>query len=132
MPHRANSCAPEKTSAPIETWLFWGLLLVGLAVRIFGAWAYRDSIDGDADVVALMTLNMLHGKDFPVFFYGQAYMGNIEPLASVVLCYFFGFSRFMVALGTALMAFSLLPIVYFWARDAAGPRAGRAAMLSLF
>jgi hypothetical protein len=40
-----------------------------------------------------------------------------------------GFSGFAVCLGTALIGLLLLPVVYLWARDLGGPRAGAAALL---
>jgi 4-amino-4-deoxy-L-arabinose transferase-like glycosyltransferase len=103
------------------------LLVLGIAARLFGAWAYRDCLNPDAGVVALMAKHITEGRTFPVFFYGQAYMGSLEPLVSAFCCRLLGISGFAVCLGTALFGILLLPVVYVWGRDAAGPKAGLVA-----
>ena len=97
--------------------LVLALLAIGLATRIYGAWCFRFNLNPDASVVALMVKHMAEGRDFPVFFYGQAYMGTFEPMVSAALCRLFGCSGFMVCLGTALLGFCTLPFIYRWARD---------------
>lgn len=104
------------------------LLTAGLGFRIFGAWRYRENLNPDAGVVALMAKHMAEARDFPVFFYGQPYMGSLEPAVSALLCRLFGCSGFMVCLGTALVGFLLLPVTYLWAKDVAGAKAGLAAL----
>ena len=108
--------------------IFAALLLLGAAVRIYGAWELRYNLDPDAGIVALMAKHMAEGKDFPVFYYGQAYMGSLEPFVSAVFCALFGTSGFMVALGTAFVGWLVLLAVFFWAKDAHSPAAGLAAM----
>jgi len=75
-----------------------------------------------------MAKHMAAGIDFPVFFYGQAYMGSLEPAISALFCRILGSSGFAVCLGTAFVGMLLLPVVYAWARDAAGRAAGLAAL----
>lgn len=106
-----------------------GLLLLGLALRLIGAWWYRHSTNPDYGIVALMARHMAEGRSFPVFFYGQAYMGSLEPAFSALLCRIMGTRGFVVCLGTALLSFLLLPVVFAWARDARGRGAGIAAVL---
>jgi len=108
--------------------LFIVLLLAGVAVRIFGAWRYRSILNPDAGVVGLMAKHMAEGRGFPVFFYGQAYMGSLESAVSALFCRIFGCSGFAVCLGTALVGFLLLPVVYAWAKEAGGEKAGLGAM----
>src|ERR1035437_895267 len=108
--------------------LVLALLAIGLATRIYGAWCFRFNLNPDAGVVALMVKHMAEGRDFPVFFYGQAYMGTFEPMVSAALCRLFGYSGFMVCLGTALLGFFTLPFIYRWARDLDSRAAGIAAL----
>ncbi|NCC51869.1 MAG: hypothetical protein EOM20_11710 [Spartobacteria bacterium] len=101
-----------------------------MALRIWGAWMNRYMPNPDYGIAALMSRHMAQGDAWPVFFYGQAYMGSLEPFFSAMLCKVFGISSFVVSLGTALLGWLCLPFIYAWARDAAGARrAGWAAML---
>ena len=114
----------------------WPLLIVtvialGVAVRIFKAWAMRYSTNGDFGIVALMARHMVHGTDYPVFSYGVAYMGGLEPLTSALMSFILkgDHTAFPINLGTALVGVFLLPLVYVLARDAGGRRAGLIALL---
>lgn len=104
------------------------LLVIGAAVRLAGAWLFRNPDNPDQGIVALMAKHIAEGREFPVFFYGQAYMGSLEPAVSALLCLIFGYSGFAVTLGTAAVGFLLLPVVYVFARDIAGRTAGLAAV----
>jgi 4-amino-4-deoxy-L-arabinose transferase-like glycosyltransferase len=111
-----------------KSWAVAGLLVAGAVVRLVMSWQSRLITDPDASVVALMAKHIAEGRGVPVFFYGQAYMGSLEPLVSAALCRLFGVSGFAVNLGTAVVGFLLLPLVYLWARAAAGRTAGVAAL----
>jgi len=118
------------------TRLGWPLLIgvviaAGLGVRLAMAWAMRYSANGDFGIVALMARHMAHGVDFPVFFYGQPYMGGLEPMVSALMCFLMkgDTSAFPVNLGTTLVGVFLLPLVYVLARDAGSRRAGLIALL---
>lgn len=104
------------------------LLLVGVAVRLYGVWCFRHNLNLDAGVVALMARHIALGKAYPVFFYGQAHMGTFEVMLGGLACRLFGISGFAVGLGTLFASFWLMPLVYVWARDAAGRLAGYVAL----
>ena len=106
------------------------VFLLAVGVRIWGAWAGRNLDVADASVVGLMARHMAALKEFPVFFYGQAYMGSLEPLASAILLRILGVSGFAVALGPVVFATAALIFLWRWARDAAGPGGGLAALLA--
>jgi 4-amino-4-deoxy-L-arabinose transferase-like glycosyltransferase len=108
-------------------WVLAALIGIALAVRVYAAWQERDIMVPDAGVVALMARDMAAGAPWPTFFYGQPYMGSLEPAFSALLCLLFGTSGFMVNLGTALIGLLLIPVVYLWGRDAGGRVAGLAA-----
>jgi len=116
--------------------MMWTMLVVlivtlGLGLRVQKAWTARFSPNSDFTVSALSAKHMAEGKDYPVFFYGAPYMGNIEPYVTVAICRLFHLkvTGFMVNLGTALVATLLLPLVYLFGRAAGGRRAGMIAML---
>ncbi len=72
-------------------------------------------------VFGLMASHMAEGRAWPVFFYGQAYMGSLEPMLGALFCLLFGTSAFAVALGTGLSAFLLTLVAWRMARALAGP-----------
>lgn len=110
--------------------VFIGVLFTAaLVVRVYAAWCFRHNLNLDAGVVALMAKHIAEGTAFPVFFYGQAHMGSLEALFSGLFCRLFGVSGFAVCLGTVFVSFWLVPIVYLWARDAAGRLAGYTALV---
>ncbi|NCD22325.1 MAG: hypothetical protein EOL90_05220 [Spartobacteria bacterium] len=102
-------------------------LALGVAARIAGAWATRALSEPDPTVVALMARHMAALKEFPVFFYGQAYMGSLEPAASALMVRLLGSTGLAVNLGPVLFAAAALAFLWRWARDAAGPWGGCAA-----
>jgi len=109
--------------------LISGLVLLGLAARIYKAWTIQFAPDSDHGIVLLMAKHMSEGVDFPAFFYGQPYMGSLEPAISALVCKLFGVSSFHVCLGTVLAGIALLPLIYLWGRNAGGRYAGLAALL---
>lgn len=116
-------------------WLPDGLavlaLALGASLRVWGAWAMRCLTEPDPAVVALMARHMAAWKEFPVFFYGQSYMGSLEPMASAVMVRLLGSSGFAVNLGPVWFAVAAMVVLWRWARDAAGPWGGLAAMLAV-
>lgn len=104
------------------------LLVAGIAMKIYGAWCYRHSTDTNFAINALMARHMALFKDFPVFYYGQEYMGSAEQLAAVPFCWVMGCTGFAVNLGAALMGVLMMFVVFAWARRIGGPVAGLAAL----
>ena len=55
-----------------------GVLIAGTVARV--CYAQRAVVfRGDQNTVALMALHISRGEDFPLYFYGQHYMGGIGP-----------------------------------------------------
>ena len=123
---------PTTNQRQITTWIYWLLVVVcfsaGIAGRVYGAWAGRYISNPDCGIVAIMARHMAEGKEWPLFFYGQAYMGSLEPMLSALLCWLFGTSGFMVCMGTAVAAVVTLPIIYLWACDVGGKSSALAAL----
>lgn len=100
------------------------LLLIAAALRLYFAWLNRFCVNLDFPVVALAAKHIAEGKEFPLFLYGQGYLGTLEPIISAVFCRLLGTSEFAVSLGTILCSFFMLPVVYLWASDLGGRTAG--------
>ena len=54
-----------------------GILAIALALRLFFVLTPHGIIDADEAIVGLMGRHVLRGE-FPVFYYGQSYMGGLE------------------------------------------------------
>lgn len=102
------------------------VLFGALALRIWAAWAMRCITEPDPAVVGLMARHMAALREFPVFFYGQAYMGSLEPMASALMIRLLGSSGFALNLGP--MIFAMLALIFLWGccRNASGPWGGLA------
>lgn len=105
-----------------------GLFVVAAVGRMWAAWCSRVVVDMDASVVGLMARRMAEGSDLPLFFYGQSYMGSLEPMVSAALMWLFGASGFVLNLGPALVSMAALYFLWRWARDAAGEWGGVVAL----
>ncbi len=108
--------------------LAWGSLALGAAVRVGLAWATRAVSEPDPSVVGLMARHMAEFREFPVFFYGQAYMGSLEPMASALMMLGLGPTGWALNLGPVLFSVAALFFLWRWARDAAGPWGGLGAL----
>jgi hypothetical protein len=127
-----NAAVPGPRFRPGFAWAFAFVWAAGAAARLYGAWCARHVTDYDCSVVGLMARHIAEGRSFPVFFYGQAYMGSLEPVVSAFLFRLFGESGFALTAGTALVAALGLWTAMRWAADAGGAHAGLAAGLILW
>ncbi len=110
-----------------EKIILFALVALAVVARIVFAWIGQWSTDPDRGVVSVMAMHMAEGRAWPQFFYGQGYMGSIEPFLSSLFVRLFGVSGFTVALGTGIPAALLLIPIYFIARRMAGPIAAAVA-----
>lgn len=99
------------------------LTLLAAGLRIYGAWANRVVLHADSSVVALMARHMAEGRELPVFFYGQHYMGSLEPMVSALLVRLFGDHGFVVCLGPALVSMFAYLVFIRWIWRTLGPGA---------
>ena len=109
-------CAATAAAAA-ATWLVWS------------AWTLAPSANPDYAVVVTMVRDMASFRAFPVFFYGQPYMGSLEPAFSALLALVFGPTPFVVCLGTAIIGLAAVLLAADLARRIGGPAAGAAALL---
>ncbi len=100
------------------------ILLLGLALRLDFLMASHFVFDADEGIVGLMALHHSHGESMPAFYYGQAYMGSLEPFL-VSLLIGAGVPP-LVALKVIPLLFSLILIyvLYLLGVEVAGRRGG--------
>ena len=107
----------------------WLLFVIGALYLVWAARAAAYSHSMDYAVVVDMARNMASGTDFPVFFYGQAYMGSLEPAISALICLLFGPSPFCVCLGTTILGIATLFAIMETGRRLAGEWGGILSLL---
>lgn len=81
----------ERVTRP-EAALLVAAALAGIALRFWVMHLPLRVLDSDEAVVGLMARHLVHGREFPVMYWGQGYGGTIEPMVSAALFAVFGSS----------------------------------------
>jgi hypothetical protein len=68
------------------------VVLVALGTRVWLSFGPLGDIDSDEAVTGLIAKRMLENGEFPAFYWGQAYGGNLDALALAVPVWVFGMS----------------------------------------
>lgn len=109
---------PDPTDAAPFRWLSelaWiaPIALIALCVRMPIVEQAVEVTHGDTAIVYMMMSRIARGVELPLLYYGQKYMGAIDPLMAAPLYWLTGPSYHTLALAQALI-FSLLavPLVY--------------------
>ncbi len=92
------------------------ILLLGLAVRLEFLYRTNFVIDADEAIVGLMAKHILEGSAWPVFYYGQEYMGSLEPILTAALFGMFRISGVVLKGVPLLFSIVLLAEIYILAR----------------
>lgn len=80
-----------------------GLLVVAAAIRlVFARWSGLP-FESDEAIVGLMARHILWGGERPLFYYGQSYLGPLEP---------FSVAAIFAVLGPSVTALRLAPLGY--------------------
>ena len=85
----------------------WLCLLIALGLRIFLVVHTHGVIDGDEALEGIQAERILHG-DFPVYFYGQAYMGSLEAYFIAILFALFGSSVWVLRAEPILLSLGVV------------------------
>lgn len=110
--------------------IFLTLIIIGAALlRLDFMRAAGYVIDSDEAIVGLMAQHVVAGGEIPTFYYGQHYMGSLEPLCAAALFSFFGASPFVLQLTPLLFSIALVYIMYRLGREVGGHVVGRGAAL---
>jgi hypothetical protein len=102
--------------------VFYALVALGLAARLWMLTHYSLVSGGDVDVyladegiVGLMGKHILEGRELPVFFYGQAYLGALEAYCAAAVFSVFGTSFTALRSVPLLWSIALGFVVYRFA-----------------
>lgn len=89
-----------------------GIIVLAILVRVLliaHGWPHTESDEGSID---LMALHIAYRGEFPIFIYGQNYMGSLEAFLGAELFHIFGVSVFTVRLGLVIFFFLFLISMY--------------------
>ncbi len=84
----------------------------------------------DVGIIGLMSIRTL-GGEFPVFFYGQSFMGSLEVFLNAPLFLLFGASPYTLQVLPILNSLIFILLVYLLARRVSGVRVARLTALWL-
>jgi 4-amino-4-deoxy-L-arabinose transferase-like glycosyltransferase len=103
----------------VNRYVFFGLLAAGIAFRILMLTRYELVNGGDVDVyladegvVGLMGKHILEGRELPVFFYGQDYLGALEAYCAAASFALFGVGLTELRLVPFVFSLAVLAVVY--------------------
>jgi hypothetical protein len=105
------------------------IAILALVVRGYLLFITDAGIESDEAIVGLMAKHIAEGAPWPIFYYGQHYLGSLESLLVSAVFYFFGVSNW--GLKAVPLAFAVLHVmlVYLLARQFCDRFGARAAAL---
>jgi hypothetical protein len=92
------------------------IAVLGLLYRLFYIYYTSAVIDSDEAIVGLMAKHALESGYMPIFYYGQHYMGSLEPLLVTLLFAIFGISAVALKMVPLFFAVGLIPLCYLLTR----------------
>ncbi len=98
-------------------------IVVGMAIRITLAFAAQGKHWSDSATIGLMAIHEMRGN-FYTFYWGQAYMGSLESLATVPFFVLFGVSDVTLSMGLLPWYVLFAIALYLVVRRCGGPLAG--------
>lgn len=103
---------------PFELNILWAAIVAAIAMKTWMLLSNALPFNADEAVVALMARHSTQGK-FPIFFYGQAYMGSLDAILVALGFQLFGeqvwvlrFIQSLLYLGTVITTFQLGKIAF--------------------
>ena len=94
-----------------QTILISLIILLGLILRLPYLIKYHYLINMDEAVVGIMAQDILHGK-FPLFYYGQTYLGPLESFFTTP--FFLIFPHNTLTLRISILILTLISLSIFW------------------
>jgi 4-amino-4-deoxy-L-arabinose transferase-like glycosyltransferase len=107
----------------------FAITFLGLVLRLYSLNASDFRLDADEAIVGLMAKHIAEGKAFPVFYYGQHYMGTLESLVIAGGFWLFGISSSLVKFVPLVFSVALIPLMFALAALLKSQRAGFFAAL---
>ncbi len=105
------------------------LILLMVAVRLSLSILGFPGTDSEEGTMGLMALHIAQGKDWPIFYYGQNYMGAGEAYVGALMFHLFGVSLLSLRLGMVLFLVVFMVGIYRLASLLYGKKV---ALVSLF
>ncbi|MCI5064242.1 hypothetical protein MRY87_00805 [bacterium] len=113
-----------------STFLLLGVVIfLGLLLRLDFLIASDFVIDSDEAIVGLMAKHIVDGEPIPVFYYGQHYMGSLEPLLLSVLFLCFGEEPALIKVVPLFFSLLFIGISFLIGRELGGRRVGISSAL---
>ena len=109
---KPTSQASIPTWEPRDYWIIFFCALVALVPRFILLYASNFAIESDEAIVGLMGKHIIEGKPWPIFYYGQYYMGSFEPTLVGLAFALFGISNFTLKLVPLLFSLLHVGLVY--------------------
>lgn len=103
--------------------------VIGLIPRIILLRENGAGIESDEAIVGLMAKHMMEGASFPIFYYGQSYMGSLEAIFVYLSFCVFGISNLSVKIVPLFFSILLIGVHYYFGFLLKGRRGGQVAAL---
>jgi preprotein translocase subunit YajC len=85
----------------------WFCLIITLVLRIWFIFHTQAFIDGDEAIAGIQAQHILHGE-FPIYYYGQPYMGSLEAYFIALLFAIFGIATWVMRIEPILLSLVLV------------------------
>ncbi len=113
-----NISVNNNNTTYIHLILFFIILFIGIALRAFILWNdLGTTIDSDEAIAGLMGKHILEGREYPIFWYGQDYMGTIESYLAAGIFAVGGVSVFSLKLLMLILTTIFIVITYYLAKN---------------
>src|SRR5260221_3849299 len=89
-----------------------GLIILAVALRIVLVYLGWPGMDSDEGTMGLMALHIAYRGEYPIFFYGQPFMGSLEAYLGAIFFHLLGPSVSSLRLGTIVLFAFFLVTVY--------------------
>lgn len=109
---RCLRSTPRLPALGSDGWLALALIALGAFIRLGLILLSWPATDSDEATMGLMALHINAGHDWPLFFYGQSYMGTLQAYLGAVLFNLFGASVVSLRLGLLLLFVLFLVVMY--------------------
>ena len=103
--------------------------LLAALIRLDFLLATQFVIDADEAIVGLMANHIVQGREIPVFYYGQHYMGSLEAILVAGVFSLFGSSGWALQSVPYLFAVVITPLMFLLTREIGGRAAAHFAAL---
>lgn len=104
----------EKNVFKLKRFLYFTLIII---VSVFSKYylflSSEFNLESDQSLSLLMSKRILEGKDFPLFYWGQNYMGMAEIWFSLSFQYFFGSDLKVFLISQVILSIFICYLIYY-------------------